>query len=82
MNRTIFTLSWPWTPRTRPQGAQNAPLPPSKAAPAMKLPEGFRVSLFASEPDLVLPIAMTLDDRGRLWVAESHSIPSGSRKPN
>ncbi len=41
----------------------------------MKLPEGFRVRLVASEPDVVLPIAMTLDDRGRLWVVESHSYP-------
>jgi hypothetical protein len=52
--------------------AQNAPLPPDKAAGRMTLPEGFRVSLCASEPDLVKPIAMTLDDRGRLWVVESH----------
>jgi putative membrane-bound dehydrogenase-like protein len=42
----------------------------------MKLPEGFKVMLVAGEPQLVKPIAMTTDDRGRLWVVESHSYPN------
>src|SRR5215472_14143896 len=52
-----------------------APVPPERAAERMKLPDGFRVSLVAGEPQLVKPIAMTIDDRGRLWVVESHSYP-------
>src|SRR5579884_2463449 len=52
-----------------------AGLPPDKAAAAMTVPEGFSVSLFAGEPDIVQPIAMCLDDRGRLWVAEAYSYP-------
>ncbi len=55
--------------------AADAPVPADKAAERMKLPEGFRVTLFAGEPDLVKPIAMTTDDRGRLWVVESYSYP-------
>jgi putative membrane-bound dehydrogenase-like protein len=55
--------------------AQNAALPPDKAPAQMKVPDGFRVTLFAGEPDVVKPIAMTTDDRGRLWVVESHSYP-------
>ena len=51
------------------------PLPPDKAVAAMKVPEGFRVRLCASEPQLVKPIAMTVDERGRVWVVESHSYP-------
>jgi len=46
-----------------------------EAAKAMTLPEGFKVTLAASEPDVVRPIAFTLDDRGRLWVAEAHTYP-------
>ena len=34
------------------------------AAKAMSLPPGFTVTLAASEPDIVKPIAFTLDDRG------------------
>jgi putative membrane-bound dehydrogenase-like protein len=41
----------------------------------MKLPEGFSVSLFAAEPDVVQPIAMTIDHKGRLWVVENYSYP-------
>jgi putative membrane-bound dehydrogenase-like protein len=41
----------------------------------MTLPEGFRASLFAGEPDVVQPMAFTFDDRGRLWVVECLSYP-------
>ena len=36
---------------------------------------GFKVTLFAGEPDVVQPIAMAIDDRGRLWIAEAYSYP-------
>ncbi|MEM9701359.1 MAG: PVC-type heme-binding CxxCH protein, partial [Planctomycetota bacterium] len=55
-------------------------LPAEEAAAAMRLPEGFRVVPFAAEPDVVQPIAMTIDRRGRVWVAEGHSYPI-KRKP-
>ncbi len=48
---------------------------PRAAAQAMTVPPGFRVSLFAGEPDVVQPIAMSIDERGRLWVAEAYSYP-------
>jgi putative membrane-bound dehydrogenase-like protein len=51
------------------------PLPPREAAAAMTVPPGFKVTLFAGEPDVTQPIAMCFDDRGRLWVAECHSYP-------
>ena len=41
----------------------------------MTVPAGFRVSLFAGEPDVVQPISFTTDDRGRLWVGECFSYP-------
>jgi putative membrane-bound dehydrogenase-like protein len=55
--------------------APDAPTPSDQAAAKMTLPDGFHATLFAGEPDVVKPIAMTTDDRGRLWVAESHSYP-------
>ena len=55
--------------------AVDAPTPTDQAAAKMKLPDGFHATLFAGEPDVVKPIAMTTDDRGRLWVVESHSYP-------
>ncbi len=53
-----------------------APLTPAEALKRMTVPEGFHVSVFAAEPDLVQPIAMTIDDRGRLWVIESLTYPT------
>jgi putative membrane-bound dehydrogenase-like protein len=41
----------------------------------MTVPDGFKVTLFAGEPDIVQPIAMTFDTRGRLWVVECKSYP-------
>lgn len=59
----------------------DAPLPPIEAAQAMKVPEGFRVSLFAGEPDVRQPIGFCIDDRGRLWVAEAYSYPVHNSRP-
>lgn len=39
------------------------------------LPEGFEVTLFASEPDITKPMNMEFDDRGRLWVTQSSEYP-------
>jgi putative membrane-bound dehydrogenase-like protein len=61
--------------------AQDRPLPPQEAPKRMTLPEGFQATLFAGEPDVVQPIAMTFDDRGRLWVVECVSYPDWSDKP-
>ncbi len=63
-------------PRTLPaQVLKNAPIPAPDAPRRMKVPEGFTVSLFAAEPDVVQPIAMALDHKGRLWVVENYSYP-------
>ncbi len=55
---------------------QYAGLSPEEAAKAMTVPEGFKVTLFAGDPDVVQPIAMAIDDRGRVWVAEAYSYPT------
>ena len=47
--------------------------PPHKALEMMEVPDGFEVSLFAHEPDVHQPIAMTFDAKGRLWVVENYT---------
>jgi putative heme-binding domain-containing protein len=56
----------------------NEPYSPEEALKRMAVPEGFTVELVASEPDIVNPIAMCFDDRGRIFVTESVEYP---RKP-
>jgi len=46
-------------------------LTPAEAVAKMSIPDGFEVSVFASEPDIAEPIAFCFDDRGRLWIAEN-----------
>ncbi len=48
---------------------------PTDAAENMKVPPGFSVDLIASEPELVQPIAMCFDDRGRIWMIEGNTYP-------
>lgn len=58
------------------QNPKDKPLPAAKALQRIQVPEGFSVTLFAAEPAVRQPIAMTLDDRGRLWVCECFSYPN------
>lgn len=46
----------------------------------MKLPAGFKATLFSAEPDVVQPVAFAIDDRGRLWVAENLTYPIRARE--
>lgn len=41
----------------------------------MTVPAGFTVECVAHEPDLVNPVAMTFDERGRVWICESLEYP-------
>src|SRR5262245_66479991 len=58
-----------------------AGLSPQDAAAKATLPPGFKMHVFASEPELVQPIAFCLDDRGRVWVAEGLTYPRRKGDP-
>ncbi len=58
-----------------PDRVVHAGLTPAEAVAAMEVPAGFRVDVVAAEPDLYQPIALDIDARGRIWVAEAHSYP-------
>jgi uncharacterized protein len=53
-----------------------APLSPEDSMDYTRVPLGFRLELFASEPDIINPICMAWDHRGRLWVAETVDYPN------
>lgn len=59
---------------------QGKPMPAAEAAATMKLPPGFKASVFAQEPEVQNPIAMTWDARGRLWVAENYTYAERSKR--
>jgi putative membrane-bound dehydrogenase-like protein len=57
-------------------------LPPEEAAAGFRVPEGFRVNVFAAEPDVRNPVAMAWDPRGRLWVAENYTYSDMTERFN
>lgn len=46
----------------------------AEAAAQMDLPPGFRSHVYASEPLVRQPIAITTDAQSRLWVAENYTF--------
>ncbi len=42
-----------------------------KAIAPMKVPAGFKVELWAAEPDVANPVAFSIDEKGRIYVAET-----------
>ena len=71
LGSTIHAEHFPEPPDTQKTDLK---LPsPEESAAGFTLPEGFKVNVFAAEPDVRQPIAMTFDDRGRLWVAECYT---------
>jgi len=55
------------------------PLSPEESKKLIQVPAGFEVELFASEPDIVNPVSMAWDERGRLWVVETVDYPNSIR---
>lgn len=51
-------------------------LTPKEALARMKVADGLKVSLVASEPMIRQPVSMTFDARGRLWVVQYLQYPS------
>ncbi|HTG45613.1 MAG TPA: PVC-type heme-binding CxxCH protein [Verrucomicrobiae bacterium] len=76
MRRTLFVLAIGLMRMTL--GAEfEAPEQPSTSDPLRALqqfhvPAGFKVELFAAEPLLANPVAFTIDNTGKFYVAETH----------
>ncbi len=70
---TAFAAS-PLEDKGRPVAAEPS-LSPAETAAKFKLPPGFKALVVTAEPDVVQPIAMTQDDRGRLWVVTNTNYP-------
>jgi len=62
-------------------GPPGPALSPAEAVAKMTLPPGFRVEVFAAEPDIVNPVTMNFDERGRVWIAESIEYPRRDAGP-
>ena len=66
--------------RRDPAPRYQLPLSPEESQKLVQVPVGFELELFASEPMIINPIAMTWDERGRLFVIETTDYPNEVRQ--
>ena len=66
-----------WGTTAEPITKMQKPLPPEKSVKHYSVPEGFEMKLFAADEQFGgKPIAMTWDERGRLWAAVTVDYPN------
>ena len=51
------------------------PYAPARALETFRIEPGFRIELVAAEPDVVSPVAMEIDEDGRIYVVEMPGYP-------
>lgn len=52
----------------------------TKRLSAFRVPTGMKVELFAAEPQLASPVALTVDEQGRVFVAEEYRFNRGTEE--
>ncbi|NUM54484.1 MAG: c-type cytochrome [Candidatus Hydrogenedentes bacterium] len=55
---------------------QTAPIPARDALGMFRVPDDVRVELVAAEPDVIDPVALCFDERGRMFVVENRGYPT------
>jgi putative membrane-bound dehydrogenase-like protein len=71
----VFGVAWSQEPKKT-----GAP-PLDVSVKAMKVLDGLEVSAWASEPGLINPTSMDIDERGRIWVTESMNYRGSKMRP-
>lgn len=75
-NPTYFEGMVPNYEHRKPTPKVQAALTPDESMSLMQVPVGFDLQLFASEPDVINPIYINWDEKGRLWVIETVDYPN------
>ncbi|MCW5982546.1 MAG: c-type cytochrome [Bryobacteraceae bacterium] len=58
--------------------ASKPPFSPEQSIAMMQIADGYTVEPFAAEPDVVSPVAMEIDEDGRIYVVEDRGYPLNS----
>ena len=75
-----YTPNAQWGTQGDPLTRMQKPLEPAESMKHLVTHEGFDVSLFASEPEIIKPIWLAWDERGRLWIAETVDYPNNLQR--
>jgi len=79
----LLTLcALPAAPQEPPVVAQQEALSPQEELKRFTLPPGFEIQLVASEPDIIKPMNLAFDDRGRLLCTQSVEYPFPAKDPS
>jgi len=72
-----YTPGQKWGVQGKPRTTMQLPLSPEESLKHYVTPEGMAVRLYADERSFAAkPIAMTWDERGRLWICETVDYPN------
>jgi uncharacterized protein len=69
-----------WGTQDEPIRTMQKPLPPAESMQHLVTFPEFKVTLFASEPEIVKAIWMTWDERGRMWIAATTDYPNNMQR--
>lgn len=70
-----------WGTIAEPVKKLQKPLPAEESIKHFITPVGFAVELFAADPEIGKPLAMSWDERGRLWLCETLDYPNELQEP-
>ncbi|HEX4132160.1 MAG TPA: PVC-type heme-binding CxxCH protein [Pirellulales bacterium] len=76
-----YTPGAKWGTQGRPLSSMQLPLEPEESLKHYVTADDFELRLFAAEPDIGKALAMTWDERGRLWLCESSDYPNNLQEP-
>jgi putative membrane-bound dehydrogenase-like protein len=71
-----YTPNAQWGTQGQPIGTMQKPLAAAESMEHLVTFPEFSVSLFAAEPDIIKPLWLAWDARGRLWIAETVDYPN------
>ncbi|MEY3033140.1 MAG: hypothetical protein RLZZ622_1615, partial [Planctomycetota bacterium] len=79
----VLTAVWVAVAASLPATAEQRrqPLTPAEAVEAFDLRPGLTIELAACEPQVVDPVAIRFDARGRMWVVEMGDYPTPPSGP-
>lgn len=77
--RAVATVRGRTAPSVKDQLPRTAPRSPDKALETFELAGEHRIELVASEPHVIDPVDMAIDERGRIWVVEMIDYPFDER---
>ncbi len=74
LNFGVHRVGWGQNPFA--EGVRKTePLTANEELKSFTVPEGFKVEQVAAEPDILKPLNLNFDHRGRLWVTDSTEYP-------